>query len=194
MSEMFSRRTFLKAGAAAAVLGGMSVLLTGCDSSSDSPFMPCSPDDVFYFKSSQAISRPISRLSCSSIISRETVNSQDMMGIELFLYTAQSTFYLNASCFSCEVPYSSQTKPLTCKLLKLHHRDWDSIDIGEQVKLTRANNHSVTAYFPYTRTSGLASNIYTFTDGGQAIQFRLSGSSKAEPFLTTGVYDVSTGQ
>lgn len=168
--------------------------MTGCDSSSDSPFMPCSPDDVFSFKSSQAISRPISRLSCRSIISRETVNGQDMMGIELFLYTAQSNCNLNASCFFCEVPYSSQTKPLTCKLLKLHNRDSGSIDIGEQVKLTRANNHSVTAYFPYTRTSGLASNIYTFTDGGQAIQFRLSGSSKAEPFLTTGVYDVSTGQ
>lgn len=193
MSEMFSRRTFLKAGAAAAVLGGMSVLLTGCDSSSDSPFMPCSPDDVFSFTSSQAI-QAISRLSCRSIISRETVNGQDMMGIELFLYAAQSTFYLNASCFSCEVPYSSQTKPLTCKLLKLHHRDWDSIDIGEQVKLTKGHHHSVTAYFPYTRTSGLASNIYTFTYGGQAIQFRLSGSSKAEPFLTTGIYDVSTGQ
>lgn len=190
MSEMFSRRTFLKAGAAAAVLGGMSVLLTGCDSSSDSPFMPCSPDDVFDFKSSQAISQ----LSCRSIISRETVNGQEMMGIELFLYTAQSTDCLNASCFSCEVPYSSQTKPLTCKLLKLHHRDWNSIDIGEQVQLTRGNAHSVTAYFPYTRTSGLASNIYTFTYGGRAIQFRLSGSSKAEPFLTTGVYDVSTGQ
>ena len=116
------------------------------------------------------------------------------MGIELFLYAALITCSFNASCFSCEVPYSSQTKPLTCKLLKLHHRDWDSIDIGEQVKLTRGNTHSVTAYFPYTRTSGLASNIYTFTDGGQAIQFRLSGSSKAEPFLTTGVYDVSTGQ
>lgn len=155
--------------------------------------MPCSPDDVFSFTSSQAI-QAISRLSCRSIISRETVNGQDMMGIELFLYAAQSTFYLNASCFSCEVPYSSQTKPLTCKLLKLHNRDSGSIDIGEQVQLIRGHIHSVTAYFPYTRTSGLASNIYTFTDGGQAIQFRLSGSSKAEPFLTTGVYDVSTGQ
>ena len=192
MSIEISRRGFLKTAAASLILAGG--VLTGCDSSSDSPFMPCSPDDVFSFKSSQAISRPISRLSCSSIISRETVNGQEMMGIELFLYTAQSTCYFNASCFFCEVPYSSQTKPLTCKLLKLHNRDSGSIAIGEQVKLTRGNNHSVTAYFPYTRTSGLASNIYTFTDGGQAIQFRLSGSSKAEPFLTTGVYDVSTGQ
>ena len=189
MSIEISRRNFLKTAAASLILAGGGVL-TGCDSSSDSPFMPCSPDDVFYFKSSQAISR----LSCSSIISRETVNGQEMMGIELFLYTAQSPCDLNASCFSCEVPYFSQTKPLTCKLLKLHNRDSDSIAIGEQVKLTRGNIHSVTAYFPYTRTSGLASNIYTFTDGGQAIQFRLSGSSKAEPFLTTGVYDVSTGQ
>ena len=189
MSIEISRRSFLKTAAASLILAGGGIL-TGCDSSSDSPFMPCSPDDVFSFKSSQAISQ----LSCRSIISRETVNGQEMMGIELFLYTAQSTDYLNASCFSCEVPYSSQTKPLTCKLLKLHNRDSDSIDIGEQVRLTRGNAHSVTAYFPYTRTSGLASNIYTFTDGGQAIQFRLSGSSKAEPFLTTGVYDVSTGQ
>lgn len=189
MSIEISRRNFLKTAAASLILAGGGVL-TGCDSSSDSPFMPCSPDDVFYFTSSQAISR----LSCRSIISRETVNGQDMMGIELFLYTAQNTCDLNASCFFCEVPYSSQTKPLTCKLLKLHNRDSDSIDIGEQVRLTRGNTHSVTAYFPYTRTSGLASNIYTFTDGGQAIQFRLSGSSKAEPFLTTGVYDVPTGQ
>ena len=188
MSIEISRRGFLKTAAGSLILVGG--VLTGCDSSSDSPFMPCSPDDVFYFTSSQAISR----LSCRSIISRETVNGQDMMGIELFLYTAQSTCSLNASCFFCEVPYSSQTKPLTCKLLKLHHRDWNSIDIGEQVQLTRGNAHSVTAYFPYTRTSGLASNIYTFTDGGQAIQFRPSGSAKAEPFLTTGIYDVSTGQ
>lgn len=77
--------------------------MTGCDSSSDSPFMPCSPDDVFYFTSSQAISR----LSCRSIISRETVNGQNMMGIELFLYTAKNTGDFNASCFSCEVPYFS---------------------------------------------------------------------------------------
>ena len=174
MSIEISRRNFLKTAAASLILAGGGVL-TGCDSSSDSPFMPCSPDDVFYFTSSQAISR----LSCRSIISRDT---------------AQNTCDLNASCFFCEVPYSSQTKPLTCKLLKLHNRDSDSIDIGEQVRLTRGNTHSVTAYFPYTRTSGLASNIYTFTDGGQAIQFRLSGSSKAEPFLTTGVYDVPTGQ
>ena len=187
MSIEISRRNFLKTAAALFLFGGGGVL-TGCDSSSDSPFMPCSPDDVFDFTSSQAISR----LSCRSIISRETVNGQDMMGIELFLYTAKSTCYFNASCFFCG--YSSQTKPLTCKLLKLHNRDSDSIAIGEQVKLTRGYNHSVTAYFPYTKTSGLASNIYTFTDGGQAIQFRLSGSSKAEPFLTTGVYDVSTGQ
>lgn len=189
MSIEISRRNFLKTAAASLILAGGGVL-TGCDSSSDSPFMPCSPDDVFYFTSSQAISR----LSCRSIISRETVNGQDMMGIELFLYTAKNTGDFNASCFSCEVPYFSQTKPLTCKLLKLHNRDSGSIDIGEQVRLTRGNIHSVTAYFPYTKTSGLASNIYTFTDGGQAIQFRLSGSSKAEPFLTTGVYDVSTGQ
>ena len=69
MSIEISRRNFLKTAAASLILAGGGVL-TGCDSSSDSPFMPCSPDDVFYFKSSQAISR----LSCSSIISRETVN------------------------------------------------------------------------------------------------------------------------
>ena len=63
---------------------------------------------------------------------RETVNGQNMMGIELFLYTAKNTGDFNASCFSCEVPYFSQTKPLTCKLLKLHNRDWGSIDIGSR--------------------------------------------------------------
>ena len=181
MNVEFSRRSFLKTGAAA-LLGGMSVLLTGCDSS-DSPFMPCGPDDVFDFTSSQAVSQ----LSCSSMISRETVNGQEMMGIELFLYTAQNSCSLSASCFSCELPSSSQ--PITCKLLKLHNRDADSISIGEQVMLTRGYIHSVTAYFPYIKTSAL----YTFTDGGQAIQFKRSGSSKNEPFLTTGVYDVSTG-
>ena len=37
MAYTFSRRNFLKTGAAAALLGGMSVLLTGCDSNDGAP-------------------------------------------------------------------------------------------------------------------------------------------------------------
>lgn len=169
MDLTFSRRSFLKTSAAAAVLGGLSVVLAGCDDDDKSPA----------FKSYQ--------LSSDSFTFRDGMKIMPTM-----VYSTGDSPYQNLLRLSVTAPndrlitlYPGNFSAYQDKdLLRMCERFSGSGNVqSSYARVDSGETESILAVFEKSPSPV----IFKFTYNNQSIKFK-PGESDSERYLSTGIY------